>query len=641
MLHTVLGLRSTAGRWTIAAGRLGPALVAAGLVGWALGPAPGVLATPLVMASMELAARHARRRSSTATGGISRPAHGDLEAAVVACVRAVLRADDGAEIERALQGLLIPAGCEAISISRTIGTGAGAASHVIHAAGGYETAARPTPWSESPGAHGTLSEGRIHTGRAASGMRARAEIPIMIDGGFTGHVGLVRAAGHSGWDDHELEVLSALADMAGAAWTRLEALDRLGETIRERDRSIDLQLVLGDVSRILLEDVSDRSYHSALQAILAPMDAAIGYMRAPAEHPLYGTGLETVAVALEPGTAPPRYLASGWTGWPVAHVTASAGEIAAIDDVELLPPAASRWYAQNAPHIRSELVAPIVTDSEVTGLVAVGRPDAHAWTDQERSTLKLVANRGLEDLVRSKDRFIASVSHELRTPISVVMGLSSELNTRRSDFSETEVSEFIDLIARQSREVGHIIEDLLVSARVSASSITVLPEPIRLDEVIREALTELSTDHTRRIVRTSISPVSTFADPLRIRQIVRNLLSNGHRHGGGQVFITVRELDGGAVVDVSDDGAGLQPHLVESSFERYSAGGALEGRPASIGLGLTVSRQLARLMGGDVIYVSDPMPTFRLWLPLGTVPEKQDVEPPGTTARTITPWVTT
>lgn len=75
--------------------------------------------------------------------------------------------------------------------------------------------------------------------------------------------------------------------------------------------------------------------------------------------------------------------------------------------------------------------------------------------------------------MRAENRFIASVSHELRTPMAVVMGLSSELNTRRHAFTDEEVGEFIELIIRQSSEVGNIIEDLLVSARASAASITV------------------------------------------------------------------------------------------------------------------------------------------------------------------------
>ena len=137
-------------------------------------------------------------------------------------------------------------------------------------------------------------------------------------------------------------------------------------------------------------------------------------------------------------------------------------------------------------------------------------------------------------MVKAKDSFIASVSHELRTPMAVVMGLSSELDARWSDFSQEEVTEFIDLIARESRAVSHIIEDLLIAARASAESITMLPELIRLDEVVAEAIAGMPLDTTHRLTSSSLAEVATLADPLRVRQIVRNLVANSHRHGGSR-----------------------------------------------------------------------------------------------------------
>ena len=76
-----------------------------------------------------------------------------------------------------------------------------------------------------------------------------------------------------------------------------------------------------------------------------------------------------------------------------------------------------------------------------------------------------------------------------------------------------------------------------------------------------------------------------------------------------------------AVLEVADDGPGIPLDRRDRIFEAYEVG-ETSGRTASIGLGLTVSRQLARLMGGDVVYDPEPMPTFRLSLPVGAVPEQ-------------------
>jgi two-component system CheB/CheR fusion protein len=298
----------------------------------------------------------------------------------------------------------------------------------------------------------------------------------------------------------------------------------------------------------------------------------------------------------------------------------------AIDDTEGLDPAGAGWYHAHARSVRSELVVP-VPDEGFPAVLGVTRTVASPWSEDERRLLATVAQmigaartkerarRGLVELVASKDRFIASVSHELRTPMAVVMGLSSELTDRRSQFGETEVAEFIDLIARQSREVAHIIEDLLVAARASAASITVLPEVIRLDREVEAALNSLPSEHTWRLAAVELAPVTTLADPLRIRQIIRNLVSNGHRHGRGGVRVTVHAVEGRAALDVSDDGPPIAPDRQAEMFEAYTASGQ-SGTPASIGLGLTVSRQLARLMGGDVTYLATPVSTFRLTLPV-------------------------
>jgi signal transduction histidine kinase len=306
-----------------------------------------------------------------------------------------------------------------------------------------------------------------------------------------------------------------------------------------------------------------------------------------------------------------------------------------VTDVSSLGAAQPAWYGQTLPSIRAEVAFPIVTGGTVVGMLAAASNRDRQWGAGEIRTVATIAQmlgvartradarRNLEDIVKAKDQFIASVSHELRTPMAVVIGLSAELNARRHDFSDGEVDEFIELINRQSAEVGSIIEDLLVSARASASSITVLPELIRLDTVLDEALEAMSSEHTRRIAAVDAQEVSTVADPLRVRQIIRNLVTNGHRHGGARIFLRVGVEHGAAILEVTDDGPGIPPDRRQEIFEAY-AGGEFEGRTASIGLGLTVSRQLARLMNGDVTYIHEPLPTFRLTLPIGAAKSARD-----------------
>ena len=108
-----------------------------------------------------------------------------------------------------------------------------------------------------------------------------------------------------------------------------------------------------------------------------------------------------------------------------------------------------------------------------------------------------------------------------------------------------------------------------------------------------------------------------YADPLRVRQVIRNLLSNAIRYGGQEVTVEVSEQDGWSSVVVIDDGRGIPEADRERVFEPYQRSEARQGLTASIGVGLTVARRLARLMGGELSYeYRDSRSRFMFTLPM-------------------------
>ncbi|MEX2251377.1 MAG: PAS domain-containing sensor histidine kinase [Acidimicrobiia bacterium] len=219
----------------------------------------------------------------------------------------------------------------------------------------------------------------------------------------------------------------------------------------------------------------------------------------------------------------------------------------------------------------------------------------------------------LAELIKAKDAFIASISHELRTPLTAVVGLSAEMTG--GEMSQSEKAELMQLILDQSREMTFIVEDLLVAARAEIGTVSV--ELVRVG-LLAEVIATLET------IDVGLQPLpdslpTVLADPVRVRQILRNLLANLNRYGGSS-----RRVIGGtngtrAWVEVRDDGVGVSPVDSERIFEPYSS--AHTGVTGSIGLGLSVARQLAELMGGSLTYRRDQDETvFRLELPLADVP---------------------
>ncbi len=223
--------------------------------------------------------------------------------------------------------------------------------------------------------------------------------------------------------------------------------------------------------------------------------------------------------------------------------------------------------------------------------------------------------RRLEELVRAKDDFVAAISHEVRTPLTAVVGLADELVNRYDEFDRADVQEMVAVIADQSLEVAHIVEDLLVAARTDVGSLVLDCAVIDLPREVLAVAAGLASDVAVEVDLRAEAPL-TWADPGRVRQVLRNLLVNAERHGGGSIRIRTRFTDTHGFVEVCDAGPPIPAAERDAIFDRYVSAPRTTGLTASVGLGLTVSRELARLMAGDVLYAHDGSESvFALALP--------------------------
>jgi len=236
-----------------------------------------------------------------------------------------------------------------------------------------------------------------------------------------------------------------------------------------------------------------------------------------------------------------------------------------------------------------------VWDEEAIRMLQVAAPMLGTFWERETT------RRRLEELIESKDRFVASVSHELRTPLSAVLGFAEELRSNAGSFRADELTGMLELIADQSQEMADMVEDLLVSARADIGKISIDPQDVFLRSQAETVLASIGSTGDKSI-HVMGGRGKVWADPSRTRQIIRNLLTNAVRYGGEHVTVEAVEGERSTVLTVSDDGPGIDPAQWDSIFEPYHRAHEATTQPASIGLGLTVSRQLARLMGGDLVY---------------------------------------
>lgn len=218
-------------------------------------------------------------------------------------------------------------------------------------------------------------------------------------------------------------------------------------------------------------------------------------------------------------------------------------------------------------------------------------------------------NEAMSRLVKSKDEFIARVSHELRTPLTAVVGLTSEMSSMNS-MSANERAELLDLVAGQAAEMSYIIEDLLVAARAEMGTVAIDPTTVDLDHELRATVDGLGV----HVADLPDEIPHIHADPNRVRQILRNLLTNADRYGGSRRRVLAGEFHDRVWLEVRDDGEGVPAEMSEQIFDPYITAHA--GMSGSVGLGLSVARQLASMMGGSLTYQRDGGETvFRLELP--------------------------
>ncbi|MCB2223751.1 MAG: PAS domain S-box protein [Actinobacteria bacterium] len=401
-----------------------------------------------------------------------------------------------------------------------------------------------------------------------------------VSGAFgAGYCDLTRGVYRALWDRRPTtEIEATLTDLAGGAH---EGVARLA--VPEVDGRMEPERALLTFSDRTEAQRSRTALESVERNMRVVLNAAPIVLFAVDRHGVFtlseGQGL--ASLGLEPGEVVGRSLFEMYRDEPEI--------VAAVEAALHGEPSRSRNTVEGT--VWEIRYTPVVAAGEVTGLIGV----AVDVSDQAR------ASAALEESVRSKDRFVATVSHELRTPLTAVVGFAHELRNRMATLSQAEIAGYVDMIKDQAVEVGDLVEDLLVASRTEQGTVAVNPEPIDLWGEVDAVLAARHLDVALNLERHG-GEAKVMGDPMRVRQIVRNLLTNAERHGGRHV--TVRVVKTAEVVSlfVIDDGPGVAEQDRSAMFEPYRAVGE-DARSESVGLGLSVSRSLARLMGGDLTYV--------------------------------------
>ena len=230
---------------------------------------------------------------------------------------------------------------------------------------------------------------------------------------------------------------------------------------------------------------------------------------------------------------------------------------------------------------------------------------------EEITGLTGVLNRMLSSLERSRDaerRFLADASHELRTPVTTLLGNVQYLSRHGTD------REVLDELGRDAERVARLVDDLLTLERAGAAADAREVPPVALDGIVREVAGELDRG-SGRVRATPLEAAAVPGDPASLRRVVRNLVENALVHGpaDGAVAVSLRVIEGEAVLAVCDEGPGPRPEDHGELFERFWRGADATERPGS-GLGLAIVGAVVRAAGGTIAVHGS---VFTVTLPLG------------------------
>lgn len=243
------------------------------------------------------------------------------------------------------------------------------------------------------------------------------------------------------------------------------------------------------------------------------------------------------------------------------------------------------------------------------GQVPKMEPSAITEVDTLRNSL-LSASQLLRSRDRAKSEFLANMSHELRTPLGIVTGMIDLISN--NVIPDDELNKSWEIVKRNGDQLLRLIDDILDLSKVEARRLNVEKIDFSIRDLVSLVVEDFSPKADERGIqlRTAFeerSPTIINTDPVRIKQIIYNLVGNAVKFTHkGHVEIRLHALNENVVrITVSDTGIGLNEQQQSVLFSEFTQGDSSHTRKyGGTGLGLSLSRKLARLLGGDVVLIA-------------------------------------
>lgn len=227
-------------------------------------------------------------------------------------------------------------------------------------------------------------------------------------------------------------------------------------------------------------------------------------------------------------------------------------------------------------------------------------------TQKENELVVESAKKAAEAASDAKTRFLANMSHEIRTPLSAIIGYSELLHSHLAPDKASHG--YVERISRNANQLARLINELLDLSKIEADKLEIEKVPVDVDNLIEDVYSTMVLRAEAKGLSlnfnwSSRKPSSIITDPLRLSQILVNIVGNAVKFTEqGTVNVNFSMRNSNLIIEVTDTGIGLSEEQKTRIFDPFmQADSSVSRRYGGTGLGLALSKRLARLLGGDLV----------------------------------------